>query len=112
MRFKILFACILFTVTAVTLTGCSVSQSEYNSVIEEHGEIKANYDKLLAETEDWRRLSAEEKAQKLAEAEVEKTKAEEAAKKAKEEQAAAEAAKKAEEEKHAAAEKAVAEAGG
>lgn len=116
---------------AVILSGCGVSQAEfdaavtrrdelqiqYDTVVSErdqmqtkYNELKAEHDELVKNTADWLKLSEEEKAAQLAQAEADRIAAEEAAQKAKEEReaaqkAAAEASKrKAEEEAAARAE--------
>lgn len=101
----------------VILSGCGVSQAEFDAVVSErdqmqtkYDELKAEHDELVKNTADWLKLSEEEKAAQLAQAEADRIAAEEAAQKAKEEQeaaqkAAAEASKrKAEEEAAARAE--------
>jgi hypothetical protein len=79
----------------------------YNTLNTEHEMLKSEHDTLIANTTDWLKMSEDEKAAQMANAEVERIAAEEVAKKAAEERAA-EDAKKAAEEK-AAAEKAEAE---
>ncbi len=114
---------------AVVLTaGCSgVSQEEYNSLLEENSKLqeennelnetemqlldemstlKSKYDTLVSDTEDFRKLSEDEKAAELAKAEKDRIEAEEAKKQAQEEadrlaaerEAQEEAERKAEEE--------------
>ena len=91
-----------------SLVGCGVSKKEYQAIVserdklqEEYNELKSNYDKLLSDTADWKKLTEDEKKIKIAESETERIKAEEElqkvtaeqeARKAAEEQAAREAA--------------------
>ncbi len=131
---KKIFSIILCAAVVLT-TGCSgVSQEEYNSLLEEknelkkigeqlleensrlqadnsmlqdeNNELKSKYDTLVSDTEDFRKLSEDEKAAELAKAEKDRIEAEEAKKQAREEadrlaaerEAQEEAERKAEEE--------------
>lgn len=98
---------------ALTLGGCGVSpeelgavaaerselqtqldglQMQYNGLQTKYDALKAEHEELVANTADWQKLSEDEKAAQLAQAEADRIAAEEAEKKAKEERAAAEKA--------------------
>lgn len=97
---------VLSLLLVLTLGACGVSQGELNAVTAERDELKTQYDalqakydglkaeheELVANTGDWSKLSEDEKAARLAQAEADRIAAEEAEKKAKEERAAAEKA--------------------
>ncbi len=100
-------AFLVFLEIVLLLTGCGVSQTEYdalqarlNQAQQEYDELKQAYDELAEGAEGWLKLSEEERAAKLAQAEADRIAAEEAEKKAKAEQEAAaeQAAREAEEE--------------
>ena len=110
---KKIFSIILCAAVVLT-AGCSgVSQESYNSLVEENSrlqseknELKSKYDTLVSDTEDFRKLSEDEKAAELAKAEKDRIEAEEAKRQAQEEadrlaaerEAQEEAERKAEEE--------------
>ncbi|MBD5130603.1 MAG: PCRF domain-containing protein [Ruminococcaceae bacterium] len=89
---KKIFSIILCAVVVLT-AGCSgVSQEEYNSLMEENSnlksennELKSKYDTLVSDTEDFRKLSEDEKAAELARAEKDRIEAEETQRQAQEE---------------------------
>lgn len=105
---------IILCAAVVLISGCSgVSQEEYNSLMEENSklnsennELKSKYDTLVSDTEDFRKLSEDEKAAELARAEKDRIEAEDAQRQAQEEadrlaaerEAKEEEARKAEEE--------------
>lgn len=97
----------------VILSGCGVSQAEFDAAVTrrdelqlqydaavserdqmqtKYNELKADHDELVKNTADWLKLSEEEKAAQLAQAEADRIAAEEAAQKAKEEREAAQKA--------------------
>lgn len=65
---------------------------QYNGLQTKYDALKAEHEELVANTADWQKLSEDEKAAQLAQAEADRIAAEEAEKKAKEERAAAEKA--------------------
>lgn len=66
-------------------------QDEYSKTKEDYDSLKKDYDTLLADTADWLKLSEEEQAAQLAQAETERIAAEAEAEQAAEEKAAADA---------------------
>lgn len=69
----------LFIILLVPLTGCGVSQSDYDAVVTERDKLKADYDQLVADTSDWLQLTEVERSAQLAQAEADRIVAEEKA---------------------------------